>query len=71
MQSVQRPAYDTTLVLVTSREQQVSLALGEYLDNNLFDDLLTVDDLPDQLLLLAGNMENGVCKFFVPVPRVS
>ena len=71
MQSVQRPAYDATLVLVTSREQEQSLAFGEYLDNDLLDNLLAVNDLPDKLLLLARNLENGVCELFVLVPRLS
>ena len=71
MQSVQRPAYGATLVLVTSREQKQSLAFGEYLDDDLLDDLLAVDDLPDELLLLAGDVKDGVCEFFILVPRLS
>ena len=67
--NVQRAA--AKLDLVPAGEEEEPLALRVHLDSDLLDYGFAVNDLGHQPGLLTGDLENGVGKLLILVPRGS
>lgn len=68
MVMVVRPA---RLVLRAAREQEQPLAFRAYVDGDLLNDLLNIDDLRHKLLLFAGDGKDRIGELLIFVPRLS